>query len=88
MYCSYSTERQDFGYSQGDIAKSAINRWLAAVRIAESCVRDIDRDPPTKSSAERRPRAVSPKVRADEAGGGSLISPQSVGSGSAIKFLR
>jgi hypothetical protein len=38
--------------------------------------RSIDCDPPTKSSAERR--AVSPKVRLDVAGGGSLISPQPV----------
>jgi hypothetical protein len=56
--------------------ESAINRWLAAARNTESCVGDIDCDPPTKSSAERR--AVSPKVRLDVAGGGSLISPQPV----------
>jgi hypothetical protein len=46
-------------------AKISKNGWLAATSISESCVKHIDRAPPTKSSAERLVRATSPKVRAD-----------------------
>ena len=46
--------------------------------MADSSAKDIDRFPPTNSSAERRMRAASPKLRVDEAGEGSLISPEPV----------
>src|ERR1035437_7442641 len=59
--------------------KSADNGWAATARMAESCAKDIDCVPPRKSSAERRMRVTSPKLRVDEAGGGSLISPEPVG---------
>jgi hypothetical protein len=55
--------------------------------MAETCVKDIDCMPPRKSSAERRIRATSPKVRLDEAGGGSLILPEPLGGGSAAEML-
>ena len=58
----------------------------SALRMAESCVNDIDCVPPTKSSAERRVRATSPKERSDVAGGGSLISPEPVGAGSTAEL--
>ena len=54
--------------------------------MAESCASDIDCIPPTKSSAERRIRATSPKGRLEEAGGGSLISPEPVEAGSAAEM--
>jgi hypothetical protein len=41
-------------------AKSAENGWLAAARITESWVNDIDCVPPRKSSAERPIRVTSP----------------------------
>ena len=56
--------------------------------MAESCANDIDCIPPTKSSAERRIRATSPKGRLDEAGRGSLISPEPVEAGSAAEMRR
>src|SRR5271169_1459693 len=65
------------------LAKSADNGWAETARMAESCANDIDCFPPRKSSAERRMRATSPKLRADKAGEGSLISPQPVGADSA-----
>src|SRR5437899_5962833 len=64
-------------------AKSADNGWAVTVRMTESSANDIDCFPPRKSSAERRMRATSPKLRVDEAGEGSVISPQPVGDGSA-----
>ena len=57
-------------------------------RIAESCARDIDSAPPRKLSADRRVRATSPKELLDEAGGGSVISPEPVGAGSAAEMER
>jgi hypothetical protein len=51
-------------------------------------VNDIDCVPPTKSSAERRIRATSPKALVDEAAGGSVISPEPVGAGSAGEMPR
>ena len=69
-------------------AKSAESGWVATARMAESCANDIDCVPPRKSSAERRVRATSPKARVDEAGGGSLISPEPVGAGSAAEMPR
>ena len=68
-------------------AKSASSGWLAAARMAESCVNDIDCAPPTKSSAERRIRTTSPNGRVDEAGGGSLVSPAPMGAGSTAEML-
>src|ERR1700722_15358218 len=64
-------------------AKSAENVWAVVARMAESSANDIDRFPPRKSSAERRMRATSPKLRVDEAGEGSLIWPEPVGADSA-----
>jgi hypothetical protein len=51
--------------------------------MAESSANDIDCIPPRKSSAERRMRATSPKLRVDEAGDGRSISPEPVAAGSA-----
>src|SRR5437868_15412757 len=65
------------------LEKSADNGWAVTARMAESAANDIDCFPPTKSSAERRMRATSPKLRVDEAGEGSLISPAPVGADSA-----
>src|SRR5271168_3614880 len=59
-------------------AKLADNGRAVTARMAESCANDIDRFPPRKLSAERRMRATSPKLRVDEATGGSLISPEPV----------
>src|ERR1017187_6604477 len=59
-------------------AKSADNGWAVTARMAESCAKDIDFSPHRKSSAERHMRVTSPKLRVDEAGGGSLIWPKSV----------
>src|SRR5271155_2560760 len=64
-------------------AKSADNGRAVTARMAESCANDIDRFPPRKSSAERRMRVTSPKLRVDEAGQGSLISPEPVVADSA-----
>src|SRR6266568_7672188 len=64
-------------------AKSADNGWAVTLRMAESCANDIDCFPPRKSSAERRVRATSPKLRLEDAGEGSLISPEPVGDDSA-----
>src|SRR5258707_6611483 len=64
-------------------AKSADNGWAVTARMAESSANDIDCFPPTKSSAERRIRATSPKLRVDEAGEGSVISPEPVRADSA-----
>src|SRR5437899_1053909 len=64
-------------------AKSADNGWAVTARMAESSANDIDCFPPRKSSAERLMRATSPKLRVDEAGEGSVISPQPVGADSA-----
>src|SRR5271168_3636269 len=58
------------------LAKSADNGWAETARMAESCANDIDCFPPKKSSAERRMRATSPKLRVDDAEQGSLISPE------------
>src|SRR5260370_33472490 len=64
-------------------AKSADNGWAVTARMAESSAKDIDCSPPRKSSAERRMRATSPKLRVEEAGEGSLISPEPVRADSA-----
>src|ERR1700731_2865957 len=64
------------------LAKSADNGWAETARMAESCANDIDCFPPRKSSAERRMRGPSPKLRGDGAGEGSLISPEPVGADS------
>src|ERR1700689_3225932 len=66
-------------------AKSADNGLAVAARMAESCANDIDGFPPRKSSAERRIRATSPKPRVDDAGEGSLISPEPVGAASSVE---
>ena len=66
-------------------AKSADNGLAVPVRMAESCANDIDGFPPRKSSAERRIRATSPKPRVDDAGEGSLISPEPVGTASSVE---
>src|SRR5438309_49929 len=68
-------------------AKSAENGWAATARMAESCANDIDCLPPKKSSAERRIRATSPNLRADEAEEVNVISPEPIGADSA-KQLR
>src|ERR1700756_4483786 len=65
------------------LEKSADNGWIVKGRMAESAANDIDCFPPRKSSAERRMRATSPKLRVDEIGEGSLISPEPVGADSA-----
>jgi hypothetical protein len=52
-------------------------------RVAESSANEIDCIPPRKSSAERRIRATSPKLRVDDAGGGNSISPEPDGAGCA-----
>src|ERR1700684_3221230 len=65
-------------------AKSAENGLAVAPRMAESCANGIDGFPPRKSSAERRIRATSPKPRVDDAGEGSLISPEPVGAASSV----
>src|SRR3954451_15717321 len=67
-------------------AKSADNGWAVTARMAESSANDIG-FPPRKSSAERRLRATSPKLRVDEAGEGSVISPEPIGENS-VKELR
>src|SRR6266550_2324969 len=64
-------------------AKSADNGWAVTARMTESSANDIDCFPPRKSSAERRMRATSPKLRVDEAGEGSVISPEPVAADSA-----
>src|SRR5690242_20736298 len=65
-------------------------RPTPAERRAESCAREIDCAPPRKSSAERRVRTTSPKGRVDEAGGGSVISPEPstglVAAGGAVEL--
>src|SRR5437773_7456211 len=68
-------------------AKSADNGWAVMARMAESSANDIDCFPPRKSSAERRMRATSPKLRVDEAGEGSVISPEPIGK-NPVKELR
>src|SRR5580704_7532891 len=67
-------------------AKSASSGWLAAARMAESCVNDIDCTPPRKSSAERRIRTTSPNGRADEAGGGWPYDGDVMGTSVAGEF--
>ena len=64
-------------------ARKVSRQWWVTARMAESSANDIDRFPPRKSSAERRMRATSPKLRVDEAGEGSLISPEPVEADSA-----
>src|SRR6202023_1619485 len=66
-------------------AKSADNGWAVMARMVDNSGSDIDCFPPRKSSAERRMRATSPKLRVDEAREGSLISPEPVGADSAKK---
>src|ERR1700738_5142210 len=66
-------------------AKSADNGWAVMARMVDNSASDIDCFPPRKSSAERRMRATSPKLRVDEAREGSLISPEPVGAASAKK---
>src|SRR6266481_3530903 len=61
-------------------AKSADNGGAVTARMADSSTNDIDCFPPRKSSAERRMRATSPKLRVDEAGEGSVILPEPVGA--------
>src|SRR5579871_6203417 len=70
------------------LVKSADSGWAARTRMAESAASDIDRSPPTKSSAERRMRATSPKLRVDEAGGGSSISREPIAAGPIKEPLR
>src|SRR5271155_5876798 len=69
--------------------KSANIGWAVTARMDESCANVIDCFPPRKSSAERRMRATSPKLRVDDAGEGSLISPEPVGADSKeVQLLR
>src|SRR3954463_7098984 len=63
-------------------AKSAEKGRVVKASIAESCSREIEWMPPTKFSAERRLRAISPKVRQEELESGSFIGLLPLGSAS------
>src|ERR1700733_5172827 len=51
--------------------------------MAERSANENDFFPPRNSSAERRIRATSPKLRVDETGEGSVISPEPLAADSA-----
>src|ERR1700724_981949 len=58
---------------------------MSDARFLFKCTESYHCFPPRKSSAERRMRATSPKLRVDEAREGSLNSPEPVGADSAKK---
>ena len=66
--------------------ESEENGRLATESIAESCVNDIERVPPWKSSAERRLRTIRQKEPEMERQVGSLISPELLRAGSGAEM--